>query len=672
MEMIDGLSLDEYAAKHKCSQKEILELMRLVCNGVQHAHVRGVIHCDIKPANILVSEDGQPHVLDFGLARLTTTRPDGLTENGSAPGTPSWMSPEQAGGMLDKIDTRTDVYSLGKILYQLLTGQPPHRTDGPIGDVLHRIATEEVRPPRAACPKLSGELCAILLKALHREPEGRYSSAGELARDIERFQAGQVVAAMPASALYPIRKWLRRHRWPVSIGVAALVAAICWAGSSYIKLRRELQTAELVNSFTESVLRAIDSGNSDGRDVTSELMSRARLVTTRFTNNPQAQADVSERLGNVLYSLGQLEPAQEQFQQSATLRQRAFGAADARTLLAKERLAQVCRERGKFDLAERFCQEIIQSNQEKFGESHRQSLRAAVALGQVLEDRAILSSDPQAMLNAENLLQKTITKCEASLGVDDVDTFWAKAALVPVLRFQKGEKLSKADELSQKVLEARQLKLGPLHRQTLESIHDRACVMAEMGRAKEAEEMLRDALVFTTRVPGFASAFAPASDRHPDLLIWSNDLAYTLVLQGKFKEAEKIYMNILPASSRSRGPEHPFNVIIRKNLAAALVGQGKWAEATKEFQQAANLHARLWGTEHPETLSLYDYQAWALTAQNEWAKAEKIYARNLEARLRKLPPEDKSLEAARKRLEKARAHLPAEVPTSKPAAPASR
>src|SRR5207245_3455154 len=130
----------------------------------------------------------QPHSLDFGLALLTTSRPDGLTENGSAPGTPSWMSPEQAAGQLDRIDTRSDIYSLGKILYHLLTGQSPHRLDGQITEVLDRIATEEVRPPREACRKLNGELCAILLKALHRDPEQRYSSAGELARDIEHFR----------------------------------------------------------------------------------------------------------------------------------------------------------------------------------------------------------------------------------------------------------------------------------------------------------------------------------------------------------------------------------------------------------------------------------------------------------------------------------------------------
>src|SRR5258705_7262651 len=161
MEMIDGLPLDQYVAKNKLTQRQIGERMRVVCLAVQHAHVVGVIHCDIKPANILVGDDGQPPVLDFGLARLTTSRPDGLTENGSAPGTPSWMSPEQAAGQLERIDMRTDVYSLGKILYQLLTGQPPHRLDGPITQVLRRIATQEIRPPREACPTLSGELGAM-------------------------------------------------------------------------------------------------------------------------------------------------------------------------------------------------------------------------------------------------------------------------------------------------------------------------------------------------------------------------------------------------------------------------------------------------------------------------------------------------------------------------------
>ena len=669
MEMIDGLPLDQYVAKHKCNQAETLELMRLVCNAVQHAHVRGVIHCDIKPDNILVSEDGQPHVLDFGLARLTSTRPDGLTENGSAPGTASWMSPEQAAGELHRIDIRTDVYSLGKILYQLLTGQPPHRRDGAIKQVLHRIATEEIRPPKEACRKLGGEICAILLKALQREPEQRYSSAGVFARDIERLRDGKVVAAMPASALYAMRKWMRRHRWSVSVAAATVIAGISWGVSSYRTLQHEIEAATAVNRFTESVLRAMDSGDIYSQDVTSDLISRAREVTARFDDNPKGQADVSQRLGNLLFNLGQLEAAQEQFERTAALRQKTMGAADATTLFAKERLAQVYRERGSFDLAERVCQEVIQSKYARFGESHRQSLRAEVALAQVLGDRALLGSDSQTMIKAEALLQNTVSKCETNLGIDDVDTLSAKAALIEMLRFQKGEKLASANELSLKVLEARRVKLGPVHRQTLESVRDRACVLAEMGKASEAEKMLSDALLYTTRVSGFATGFAPASDRHPDLLIWSNDLAYALVLQEKFKEAQEIYRDILPASIRSRGAGHPFNVVIRKNLAAALVGQGNWHEAANQFQEAADLHAKLWGADNAETLHLYDYQAWALSAQKEWEKAVKIYSRTLDARLRTLPAESESIQLSKKRLERARFQLTASNTTSKPVTP---
>lgn len=225
MDYIEGKPLDLWLAEQPRSIDAILELFLSICEAVNAAHIKGIIHRDLKPGNIRIDEENKPHVLDFGLAKVAAHEQNehesrDMTEVGQFVGSLPWTSPEQAQGMLDQIDTRTDVYALGIVLYQMLTNRFPYDVGGPVRDVLNRIVTTEVVRPSVHRPAIKTDVDAIVLKCLRKEPHRRYQTAGELGRDIERYLRGEAISARSDSGLYVFGKLLRRHRMPVAVASA--------------------------------------------------------------------------------------------------------------------------------------------------------------------------------------------------------------------------------------------------------------------------------------------------------------------------------------------------------------------------------------------------------------------------------------------------------------------
>ncbi len=276
LQLVKGLPLDQYVAEKGCDTRAILRLMLKICAAVQHAHQRGVIHRDLKPGNILVDEHCEPFVLDFGLAKATIANnvsgSETLTHDGMIVGTPAYMAPEQAAGKINELDTRTDVYSLGVILFRLLTGELPHATSGTKFDLLRRIVDEEVRRPRSVSSQLHWELEAILLKALAKDQADRYSSAAELAGDLTSHLQGEPISAHAPSFWYFASKRMRKHAAAAALTFAMLLSAVFGVGFYIVSIQNERDNTK------EQFDRAETNANSAKRNADVATKNEALAI----------------------------------------------------------------------------------------------------------------------------------------------------------------------------------------------------------------------------------------------------------------------------------------------------------------------------------------------------------------------------------------------------------
>ena len=261
MELIDGVWLDAYVKENNLSLRRILTLMQAICDAIQHAHQNGVIHRDLKPSNILVTKDSQPHVVDFGLAAAIVREDDAGTVSldGEVTGTPAYMSPEQAAGQRERVDTRTDVYSLGVVFYRLVTGSFPYDVNSSMLQTLQNIREHDPVRPSRIVRHLDRDTEAIMLKALEKEPDRRYQSVAELIADLERRLTGMPVLARSDSSFYLLRKLLARHRYTSTVAALLLVITVGFvAFSLQLSLRLRRVNRELIEQNAQSLERAAD------------------------------------------------------------------------------------------------------------------------------------------------------------------------------------------------------------------------------------------------------------------------------------------------------------------------------------------------------------------------------------------------------------------------------
>jgi len=490
MELIDGADLAAYVAERKLAQRQVLELMHTVCLAVQHAHQRGVIHRDLKPSNILVTEDGQPHVLDFGLAKALLADDAGLTisMDGDVTGTPAYMSPEQAAGSTAAIDTRSDVYSLGVILCRLLTGKFPHEHSSTRYEMLRRTAEEEPRRPRELSEQVDRELEAVLMKALARDPDERYTSAGDLARDIGNYLRGDPLAARKPTMAYFLARSIRKYRLPVAVGVFVLVALAAMAVWSYASIAHERNLAQ--------------AAAERERQARLELEGKVFAERGDFAEAEKVYPRTLDALNDLVVVLARQrkhEQAEKLARRALTARVRVLGKDHTDTLTSMHSLGLALRGQRKHTEAEPVLEKALAGRRKILGDDHRDTLATTRIIAFVL-----LAQLKHA--EAEALYWRAVEGAKRTLGADHPRTLFLINSLARVL--QQECKHAEAEKLLREALVAMRSSLGPGHPLTLYATDSLVSVLTALGKDAEAAKLVEER---KSALAKSAQAFRPAT-----------------------------------------------------------------------------------------------------------------------------------------------------------------
>ncbi|MGC1372253.1 MAG: serine/threonine-protein kinase [Candidatus Sulfotelmatobacter sp.] len=602
MEYVPGESITTYCDQKRLTIRQRLELFIKTCEGVQHAHQKAMIHRDLTPPNILVTEiDGKPmpRIIDFGLAKAIDPQMGDdavMTRAGRWLGTPGYMSPEQAESTAD-VDTRTDVYSLGVILYVLITGAQPFDTtqwknlpfhevvrqlrdnDPPKpstkirthdAEALAELARRRQTDPVTLTRQVTGDLEWIVLQAIEKDRERRYATPLELAADVNRYLQNLPVSAHPASFAYRARKYVRRHRLSVSVAISAAVVLVGFAVTQAIELRairQQRDRADLISRFMTGIFKVSNPSEARGNTVTGrEILDQgSQQITTSLKNDPALQAQLMETMARTYAGLGLNHHAQD-------LTERALGI--RRSL---------------------------------FGERNRATLETESDLGQLMGAQSHLPE-------AEKMLRATLQTQRQLLGPNDPDTLASMDRLAYV--YANEARQAEAENLFRQTLDAERRVLGPDDQKTLSTLNELAQVLTAQGRYADSDKIYAELIAAQRRTLG--------SD-HPATLLSMSHAAENLSHEGRYSEAEKIYADVVAAQRRVLGPKHPQTLRAMTFLAVTMMGEGHYAEADKLQSQIIEIKRRVLGPAHNSTLQSMELEALCLSNEGRYADAEKMF-----------------------------------------------
>ncbi len=637
MEFIAGQTLIEYVGQQHLDVRARLEVMAKVCDAVNHAHQRGIIHRDLKPGNLLVNQEGQPKILDFGVARVTdsdveTTR---QTDIGQLIGTLQYMSPEQVQIDPAELDIRSDVYALGVILYELLAGRLPHDMKGmALPEIVQTIRDVDPAPLSSISRIYRGDIETIVAKALEKDKARRYASAAELAADIRRYLANQPIFARPPTTSYQLQKFARRHRTLVASTAAVflvLVAGVMVSTWQLVRARRAEASAQAVNDFLQNDLLAqASAANQSGPTtkpdpdlkVRTALDRAAAKIAGKFDKHPQVEAAIRDTIGQTYLDLGLFPEARTQLELALALHQRVEGPNNPKTLNTAMQLGSVAERQGKYAEAEALQNQTIQAMQRVLGPEHPDTLKATSGLATVYMDQA---KYPQA----EAIYSRNLEIERRVFGPENSLTLHGMHSLGAVYLYEG--KYALAEPLYSQTAEIDRRTLGPEHPNTLLALNNLATLYQSQGKYALAEEVYTRILEIYSRVSG---------PEHPDTLLVMNGLAGTYTAEGKYAQAETLYTRTAEIQGRVLGPEHPSTLSSRYSLGQTYFYEGKYPQAEALLSQTLEIRRRVLGPEHPGTLRTSSYLAYTYAAVSKYAQAETLFNQDLEIQRRVRGPQN--------------------------------
>jgi eukaryotic-like serine/threonine-protein kinase len=607
MEYVDGERIDVYCDRNRLTISQRLALFRGVCAAVHSAHQNLVVHRDLKPSNILVTRDRTLKLLDFGIAKLIEVRETAhtvaLTHADVRLFTPGHAAPEQVRGEL--ITTATDVYLLGVLLYELLSGNKPFdfqstrlsdiervicNQSAPLpSDVVIKGDAVNVAEARQSTPArlrrdLAGDIDNIVMKALRKEPHRRYTSADEMATDLKRHESGQTVIARGDTVRYRAGKFVRRHSMAVaaSVGIVALLAGL--ATTMTLQARRvsqeraiaeiERKRSDEVAKFLVGLFEVADPSEARGREITArEILARGALRIERELNDvPETQANLQETIGRVYLSLGLTAEARPQLEKALAMRDKLFTGDHTSKASSLASLGKLELASGRMNTAQKHYEDALGMYERLHGKHNVAVASSLEELGQVLKEKGDFKA---AELRLQESLQ-LFTQIEGG-----------KSARVSSVMNEIGQLMERrgehagAEDMFRRALAIDRVAFGKDHPQIAHNVHNLAVVLQSRGKLDEARPLFEESIALFRKVVG---------EKHPDTLDAMGNYGRFLQASGDLDGAEKVLRQTLALSAEVRGAAHPYVGYDHVNLGMLLYARQQYPDAEQEFRAALKIY----------------------------------------------------------------------------------